>query len=83
MMGVIRHKIWSDLWHNKGRTIQVVLIIAVGAFTVGMILGGSQLMGQVFTQTWQRTTPAMIVFQVDPPIDDAQLGTFKVENSYK
>ncbi len=76
-MGVIRHKIWSDLWHNKGRTIQVVLIIAVGAFTVGMILGGSQLMGQVFTQTWQRTTPAMIVFQVDPPIDDAQLDSIK------
>ena len=38
MMGVIRYKIWQDLWSNKTRTLQVVLIIAVGAFAIGMII---------------------------------------------
>ena len=31
-MGVIWNKIWHDFWGNKGRTIQIVLIVAVGAF---------------------------------------------------
>ena len=39
-MGVIRHKIWYDLWENKGRTWRVVAIIAIGAFAIGAILGG-------------------------------------------
>ncbi len=42
-MGVIRNKIWNDLWTNKGRTMQVVLIIAVGAAANGIILGTMNL----------------------------------------
>jgi ABC-type lipoprotein release transport system permease subunit len=38
-MSVIYHKIWSDLWQHKARTLQVVLIIAMGAMAVGMIIG--------------------------------------------
>ena len=38
-MGVIRHKIWHDLRENKGRTLRVVAIIAIGAFAVGTVLG--------------------------------------------
>ena len=34
-MGVIRYKIWSDLWTNKSRTLMVVLIIGNG-FRIGM-----------------------------------------------
>ncbi len=37
-LGVVRHKIWHDLWENKGRTLRVVAIIAIGAFAVGAIL---------------------------------------------
>ena len=48
-MSVINHKIWRDLWHNKGRTFQIVLIIAMGAFAIGMIIGSSGLM-------WERMT---------------------------
>ena len=29
-LGVIRYKIWYDLWENKGRTLRVVAIIAIG-----------------------------------------------------
>lgn len=76
-MGVIRYKIKSDLWKNKGRTIQAVLIIAVGAFAVGMILGATNLMRQGFQQTWQRSQPAMIALAVDPPVDDDELASIK------
>ena len=27
-MGVLRYKIWNDLWANKGRTLQIVLMSA-------------------------------------------------------
>jgi len=37
-MSVIWNKVWFDLWQNKGRTFQVVLIIAMGAFAIGMII---------------------------------------------
>ena len=43
-MGVLWDKVWRDLWENKGRTIQVVLIIAVGTFAIGMIIGTRQFM---------------------------------------
>ena len=36
-------KVWRDLWRNKGRTIMVVLSIAVGVMAVGMIVSGNQL----------------------------------------
>ena len=43
-MGVIWHKIWFDLWHNKTRTILTVLSIAAGVFAVGSIFGMSDMM---------------------------------------
>jgi hypothetical protein len=43
-MSVIRHKTWRDLWEDKGRTFQVVLIIAIGAFAVGTTLGACRFL---------------------------------------
>lgn len=43
-MGVIWHKIWFDLWHNKTRTFLAVLSIAAGVFAVGAIFGMSQML---------------------------------------
>ncbi len=76
-MGVIRYKIWSDLWHNKGRTLQVVLIIAMGAFAIGATIGGSDLMREVMSQDWRATSPAMIWMAVDPEINDDELTALK------
>ncbi len=76
-MGVIQHKIWHDLWHNKGRTIQAVLTIAIGAFAVGLTLGASDLMGRGFQDAWQSSFPAMISLEVDPPIDEEMLDSLK------
>jgi putative ABC transport system permease protein len=38
-MGVLRYKIWYDLWHRKSRTLLAVLSIAAGVFAVGAIYG--------------------------------------------
>ncbi len=76
-MGVIKYKIWNDLWHNKGRTIQSVLTVAVGALAVGITLGASDLMRVGFQETWQSSSPAMISLEVDPPIDQEMLDSIK------
>jgi putative ABC transport system permease protein len=76
-MGVIRYKIWSDLWANKGRTLQVVLIIAIGAFAIGATIGGSDIMRAVMSKDWRATAPAMIVLAVNPEINDDELTALK------
>lgn len=43
-MGVIWHKIWFDIRHNKTRTLLAVLSIAAGVFAVGAIFGMSDMM---------------------------------------
>ena len=69
-MNVIRYKIWHDLWNNKGRTLQVVLIIAMGAFAIGMIIGSRMLMSESLPASWRSASPAMINLFVNPPAGD-------------
>lgn len=38
-MSVIWNKVWFDMWGNKGRSLLVILSIAVGVFAVGAIFG--------------------------------------------
>ena len=52
-MNVIYYKIWSDLWRHKARTLQVVLIIAMGAFAIGMIVGARSLTAQHNNASWR------------------------------
>lgn len=74
-MGVIHHKTWFDLWENRSRTIQVVLIIAIGAFAIGTTMGGAELIRRDITRVWQGTHPPVIGLEVDPPVDDTMLDT--------
>jgi putative ABC transport system permease protein len=69
-MGVIRHKIWYDLWKNKGRTLQVVLIVGMGAFAIGMILTVRMLIIPEMHEIWQASNPAEIMLWTSPPVDD-------------
>jgi len=68
-MGVIRYKIWRDLWENKGRTWRVVAIIAIGAFAIGAILGGKAFIDQDVATAWQASHPATIGLIVEPAVD--------------
>jgi len=72
-MGVLWHKILRDLWGNKGRTLQVVLIIGIGAAAIGMIMGTRTLMVSGMQQIWLAGSPAMINLYVGPPVTEDEV----------
>ena len=76
-MGVIRYKIWQDLWSNKTRTLQVVLIIAVGAFAIGMIISTRNNVIRAMEQSWVESSPPMIGMWNWPQITDEDIRALK------
>jgi putative ABC transport system permease protein len=77
-MSVIRYKIWHDIWENKSRTLQVVLIIAIGAFAIGSTMGAQSYISQDITGVWQKINPPMIGLGVDPAIDEAMRQSLEI-----
>lgn len=59
-MGVIWHKVWFDLWHNKTRTLLAILSIAAGVFAVGSIFGMSELLSTNMDQSHRAVLPTHI-----------------------
>lgn len=51
-------KVLRDLWSYKGRTVLVVLSIAVGVFAVGTILTSRVILSEEMTRSWQAVNPA-------------------------
>jgi len=51
-------KVWRDLWHNKGRTVMVILSIAVGVMAVGMVVSGNQLVIGQMAQSHIESNPS-------------------------
>ena len=51
-------KVLRDLWHNKRRTVIVVLSIAVGVFAVGMISSTQIMMSDDLAVSYAATDPA-------------------------
>src|SRR5512136_1856921 len=51
-------KVIRDLWGHKGRTILVVLSIAVGVFAVGMVAGSQTIITRGMTESWASVNPA-------------------------
>ena len=76
-MGVIRHKIWSDLWAQKARTLLVVLIMAMGAFAIGMIITTRTLMVIGMDGIWSAVTPATISLWANPRVGDDTIMALK------
>ena len=76
-MSVMAQKVWADLWGNKGRTLQVTLIIAMSAFGVGLVIGGKNLTSQAITNDWLQGNPPAIKINVDPSMDEDQLFALK------
>jgi putative ABC transport system permease protein len=76
-MGILRFKILRDLWVNRTRTIQVMLIIGIGSAAIGMILGTRNLVVPGMQHIWSSMHPAMINIFIDKSItedDVIQLG---------
>ena len=76
-MGTPRFKIWYDLWKNKGRTLQVVLIVAMGAFAIGLIISTRMLIIPVMHDLWRAASPAMITLWASPSVDDEAIQALR------
>ncbi len=76
-MSAMVQKVWADLWGNKGRTLQVTLIIAMSAFGVGLVIGGKNLTSQAITNDWLQGNPPAIKINVNPSMDEDQLFALK------
>ena len=68
-MGVIWHKVWFDLWHNKTRTLLAVLSVAAGAFAVGAIFGMSDQLSTTMDRSHQSTLPPHINVMLGQLVD--------------
>ena len=68
-MDVIWFKIWSDLWHNKTRTLLAVLSIAAGVFAMGAIFGMSDLMTTNMDASHQSVLPPHIDIGLGTAVD--------------
>lgn len=52
------HKVLRDLWGNKTRTVLVVLSIAIGVFSIGMIVGTQVILQEDMNSSYLATDPA-------------------------
>lgn len=68
-MGVIWHKIWFDIWHNKTRTFLAVLSIAAGVFAVGTIFGMSDMLLTNMDASHHAVLPTHVYVYLERPID--------------
>lgn len=51
-------KVWRDLWSNKGRTVMVILSIAVGVMALGMVASGDQLVIDQMAKSHMESNPS-------------------------
>jgi putative ABC transport system permease protein len=58
-------KIARDLWHNRARTVLVVLSIAVGEFAVGTIMTSSTVLSREMNESYREINPASVALYVD------------------
>lgn len=66
-------KVWFDLWNDKSRTMQVVLVIALGAIGIGLVIGGRNLIAGSVLTGWQSAEPPHIKLNVNPPLTSDQI----------
>jgi putative ABC transport system permease protein len=70
MIGPRWRKVLRDLWVSKTRTILVVLSVAVGVFSIGMVAGSNQILFRDLAQTWLAASPSSATLFTQP-FDDS------------
>lgn len=58
-------KVLHDLWDNKGRTLLVVFSIAVGVFSIGVIAGAYQIIGNDMGVSYAANNPSNIELRTE------------------
>ena len=69
-------KVFLDLFENKGRTALVVLSIAVGVFSIGVIAGTYVIISNDMSITYAANNPANLEIRMDD-FDDDMLTTIR------
>ena len=69
-MNVAFRKVWRDLWNNKGRTLLVVLSIAVGVLALGLITTSNTLLTRQMTVSQIASQPSNVIMYLAGTIDD-------------
>ena len=72
-MFTLLQKVWFDLWQDKSRTLQVVLVIALGAIGIGLVIGGRNLIATSVLEGWQAAEPSHIKLSVTPAMTSAEI----------
>lgn len=72
-------KVLHDLWDNKGRTLLVVLSIAVGVFSIGVIAGTYQIIANDMSVSYAANNPANIELRMTD-IDEDVLASIGNES---
>jgi putative ABC transport system permease protein len=75
-------KIFHDLWDNKARTLLVVLSIAVGVFSIGVISGTYVIISNDMGISYAANNPANIEFRMEN-FDDDVLSSIKNSTGVK
>lgn len=79
-MNVIWHKIWSDLWEHKVRTLLAVVSIAAGVFALGAVFGMIDQLIPNLNRVHQTVEPAHITIFLADRIDwDTAHGLEKID----
>src|SRR5690242_10734023 len=75
-------KVFHDLWDNKARTLLVVLSIAVGVFSIGVISGTYVIISNDMGISYAANNPANIEFRMEN-FDDDVLASIKNSTGVK
>ena len=70
-------KVLRDLWQNKGRSLLVVLSIAVGVFAVGTVTHMREIVQQDMIGSYERSNPAHANITTEDPFDDDLLEVIR------
>ena len=77
-------KVWFDLWGDKTRTLQVVLVIALGSMAIGLVIGGRNLIVQSVNTSYEAARPSHIKLSLSPAITPDELDRIaKIDNVYQ
>jgi putative ABC transport system permease protein len=76
MIGPRWRKVLRDLWVSKTRTVLVVLSVAVGVFSIGMVAGSQQILFRDLTASWLAASPSSATLFTQP-FDDALVETVR------
>jgi putative ABC transport system permease protein len=83
-MNSLLTKVWYELWSNKSRTFQVMMVIALGAIGIGLVIGGRNLIAGTISEQWQQAQPPSIKLGVNPPLSADQLRALeRIEGVYE